>query len=173
MVSQSNLLPKQTCVLWMSFFIFSDITFPQVFSRGRSWGHYPFDLYKWRGIRIFADGCILYNLVSSRQDQDTLNYAFKHFVSWSKKWQMEISFIKTVNMSFVGKHSSLLYSYGAEGHTLLEVQEFRYLGPFFTSDLKWSQHIKSIRVKALKKIAYIKENWCSPALLQNLWQAKH
>lgn len=62
----------------------------------------------------------------------------------------------TVLIKFMCKHSCLLHSYDLVGHSLLDASEFRYLRLLFTSNLIWSQHIKSICAKSLRKMAYIK-----------------
>lgn len=50
------------------------------------------------GIRLYADDCVLYEKISSVDDQIRLNDAFKSIVTWCNDWQMEINFDKTVFM---------------------------------------------------------------------------
>lgn len=78
------------------------------------------------------------------------------FFNWSKKWQMDINFDKTVFMRFTNKRSPLVFSYGIDDVILNEVTEFKYLGVFFTSNLKWDRHVHFICSRALKQLGYVK-----------------
>lgn len=96
-------------------------------------------------IRLYADDCVLYNEINSVHNQNLLNNSFSQFLSWSKKWQMEINFNKTVFMSFTNKKMQSVFSYGIGNVILRQVYEYKYLGILFTPSLKWDSHISFIR----------------------------
>lgn len=54
-------------------------------------------------LRLYADDCVLYSNVSSVIDQVLLNDVFSSFCDWSRTWQMELNFQKTVTMTFTNK----------------------------------------------------------------------
>lgn len=106
-------------------------------------------------IRLFADDCVLYHTVKSPLDHATLNNSFSHFCSWSKSWQMNINFSKTVVMSFTRRSCPLTFDYGFNHVSLCRVNEFKYLGILMTHNLSWSKHIDLTCNKALKKLGYL------------------
>lgn len=107
-------------------------------------------------IRLYADDCVLYNCITTFQDQSVLNNVFSLFCDWSSTWQMPINYKKTVAMTFSNKKQPLSFSYNYNGSTLAHVSEFKYLGITFTHDLKWGKHVDQITCQALRKLGYLK-----------------
>lgn len=107
-------------------------------------------------VRLYADDCVLYNDIHSANDQLLLNESFARFFNWTKQWQMEINFEKSVFMKFTNKKSPFVFSYGIDEIVLREVSDFKYLGIIFTSNLKWDRHVDYICSRALRKLGYVK-----------------
>lgn len=79
-------------------------------------------------VKLYADDCVLYEKISSVEDQARLNENFAKVISWCDKWQMSINFEKTVFMRITHKKRPLLFCYTANNVLLSEVQEYKYLG---------------------------------------------
>lgn len=58
-------------------------------------------------IRLYADDCVLYNCITTSQDQLMFNNVFSLFCDWSFTWQMPINYKKTVAMTFSNKKQPL------------------------------------------------------------------
>lgn len=107
-------------------------------------------------LRMYADDCVIYNTISSVEDQEALNSVFSLFCNWSENWQMSINFKKTVAMTFSNKKQPLSFAYTNNGVSLARVTEFKYLGVTLTTNLKWRTHVETICNKALRKLWYLR-----------------
>ena len=69
-------------------------------------------------IRLFADDCIIYRTIYTREDsihlQEDLNKVFK----WTKCWQMKFNVQKCVVLWCTRSHSPKITDYTIDGHTL-------------------------------------------------------
>lgn len=106
-------------------------------------------------IRLYADDCVLYNVINSNDDHNLLNDCFAQFCRWCDTWQMNINFTKTVALSFCKRSSVSLFDYSFNGYSLSRVSEYKYLGLIFTPNMSWSKHIEYTCNKALKKLGYL------------------
>lgn len=75
--------------------------------------------------------CVLYNGITSINDQLVLDESFVRIFNWIKEWQMNSNFDETVFTRFTNTKWLLVLSYGIENVVLNEVSEFKYLGVFF------------------------------------------
>lgn len=107
-------------------------------------------------IRFFADDCVLYREVLSRQDQISLNKDFSLIAQWCENWQMVINFDKTVSMSVTKKKSKLSFPYGYDSIILNTVTQYKYLGVVISSDLGWSANVEHVASKAMRKLMFLK-----------------
>lgn len=74
-------------------------------------------------------------LIVTTSDQESLNAALAMLQTWcEKKWQMIISYKKTVAMRDMRKKQPLLFTYNINGHALSKVTKHKYLGLLLTSD---------------------------------------
>lgn len=102
-------------------------------------------------IRLYADDCVLYQVIRSPKDHRILNESFANFCSWCNKWQMKINCNKTVILSFTNSLSPARFSYSFNNCSLSRVTTYKYLGVKFGNRLSWTKHIDYITAKALKK----------------------
>lgn len=107
-------------------------------------------------IRLYADDCVLNNVIHSPNDHILLNDSFASFCNWCRSWQMNINYKKTVFLSFTNKLVLSDFNYSFNGLSLLRVYQYKYLGVLFTPNLSWSLHIDYITSKALKKLGYLR-----------------
>lgn len=109
-------------------------------------------------VKLYADDCVLYEKISSVEDQARLNENFAKVISWCDKWQMSINFEKTVFMRITHKKRPLLFSYTANNVLLSEVQEYKYLGVWISNDLSWTKHIDVVTAKCLRKLFFLRHS---------------
>lgn len=69
-------------------------------------------------IRLYADDCVLYEVINGPNDHRHLQESFAMFCSWCSTWQMRINFDKTVLMSFCNKSSVSHFSYSFNGRVV-------------------------------------------------------
>lgn len=105
---------------------------------------------------------MIYETVRSIEDQirlsENFQRIFQRIISWCEQWQMTINYDKTVFMRITHKKKPLLFHYGANGNTLSEVDEYKYLGLWFTNNLSWSKHIDVVTNKALRKLFFLRRS---------------
>lgn len=107
-------------------------------------------------IRLYADDCVLYQVIKSPDDHILLNDSFTSFCNWCLSWQMNINYNKTVFLSFTNKLVPSDFNYSFNGLSLQRVYQYKYLGVLFTHNLSWSSHIDYVTSKALKKLGYLR-----------------
>ena len=103
-------------------------------------------------IRLFADDTCLFIEVDNReQAAQDINSDLQEIQQWANKWLITFSPPKTKSLLISNKqdvnqspHVSL------NGHDIDEIQSHTYLGLRFSNDLKWTQHIDDISIKARK-----------------------
>lgn len=95
--------------------------------------------------------------IVTTSDQESLNAALAMLQTWcEKKWQMIISYKKTVAMRDMRKKQPLLFTYNINGHALSKVTKHKYLGLLLTSDFVWNEHIEYVKRKAMKTLGYLR-----------------
>lgn len=109
-------------------------------------------------IRLFADDCVLYNEINCAEDQRRLNHDLDLIVTWCRNWQMCLNYDKTVFMSVTRKRRPLPFSYCANNCSIMQVNEYKYLGVSLTSDLRWNKHINAVSSRALNKLYFLRRN---------------
>lgn len=105
---------------------------------------------------MFADDCVLYSEVKSRNDQIALNNNLNKIYKWCNDWQMTLNENKCVCMTISRKKLPLDFNYELSGHKLNKVTTFKYLGVIFSSELKWDPHIDYIIKRANSKLWFLK-----------------
>lgn len=107
-------------------------------------------------IRLFADDCVIYQEISSPNDQVLLNEALSTIANWCSTWQMTINSRKTVAMTITRKKQPLEFTYYMNNQPLSIVHSYKYLGVMITSDLRWNEHVTFITKKAFRKLGYLR-----------------
>lgn len=109
-------------------------------------------------IRLFADDCVLYSRIETESDQINLNNNLQKIKDWCEEWQMTLNADKTVFMSITRKKAPLKYNYHINNTTLKRVQSYKYLGIWFTPDLRWNTHVDYVCSKATKVLYSLRRN---------------
>lgn len=104
-------------------------------------------------VRLFADDCLLYSHITSKEDQITLSSALTSIHDWCSKWKMKINHNKTSFIRITNKIKDILpFEYEIEGHKLQKVSYFKYLGITINENLNWDRHIHSLCSAAERKM---------------------
>lgn len=109
-------------------------------------------------VKLYADGCILYEKISSVDDQVRLNNDLAKVIAWCERWQMSINFEKTVLMRITRKKKPLQFAYSVDNISLLEVTEYKYLGLWITNELSWTKHIGTVIANSLRKLFFLRRS---------------
>ena len=109
-------------------------------------------------VRLFADDCVLYREISTRNDSSMLQNDLDLLNKWEKAWQMEFNPSKCAVLSFTASKSHPEYNYYIHNEMLARAKEHKYLGVMLSSDFKWSSHINSAANKARQTLGFVKRN---------------
>ena len=110
-------------------------------------------------IRLFADDCICYRIIRSRDDCDQLQRDISTLGSWARQWSMkfEPSKCKTMHISRKTRHN-ITHLYHLDGIALDSVTEAKYLGVTITCDLRWNRHVTDITNRANRVLGLLRRN---------------
>jgi hypothetical protein len=105
--------------------------------------------------RLFADDCLLYREINSRNDHNKLQKDLEILGKWAENWGMRFNATKCYIMS-IKKKTHKCYQLG--GHILEQVDSNPYLELQISEDLEWSTHISKITKKANTTIGFLRRN---------------
>lgn len=106
-------------------------------------------------MRLYADDCGLYRPITSEDDCRVLQCDLNLISEWCRKWNMTLNLDKTVLMSFIKKKNARLCRYTLDNFPLSQVYKYKYLGVYFTHDLKWHCHVDHIVASAGKSLGFL------------------
>ena len=109
-------------------------------------------------VRLFADDCLVYREIKSRQDQNDLQKDLNLLESWGSTWGMRFNAAKCNIMRVSRKQTPIPYQYELSGQVLEEVKDAKYLGVTVSDDLEWTKHIDVITSKANSKLSFLRRN---------------
>ena len=107
-------------------------------------------------VRLFADDCLLYREIKSRDDQEILQNDLKNLEIWATTWGMRFNAKKCYILSVTSKGVQKFYE--LDSCILKEVESNPYLGLLISNDLKWSTHIDAISKKASSTLGFCQRN---------------
>ena len=82
--------------------------------------------------RLFADDCILYRQLSSKNDQQLLQEDLDRLATWEKTWGMEFHPQKCSVMRISRARTPITFQYHLKGVPLAEEQSSKYLGLIYS-----------------------------------------
>lgn len=109
--------------------------------------------------RMFADDCVLYRTIDNERDSEYLQHDLNVISSWCTNSEMSLNVKKCVHVTFTRKHSYKLNTYSINNAALGTAREHKYLGVYFTSDLRWTRHVYHIKVKAARVLGFLRRNF--------------
>lgn len=110
-------------------------------------------------VRLFADDCVLYKRITSRQDCAGLQEDLNRLQEWEEQWMMKFHPSKCQVVHVTNKRQTILCPYTIHGHILEEVNSAKYLGVHIDSKLNFNTHIDSITKKANSTRAFLSRNF--------------
>lgn len=109
-------------------------------------------------MHLFADDCVLYREVKCIDDVAVLQQDLEKINEWCTKWHMKLNAKKTVYMTFTRKKYPHTSSYNLNSVPLKQVSDYKYLGVYFTSFLRWQRHVDYVAAKAGKVLGFLRRN---------------
>ena len=109
-------------------------------------------------IRLFADDCIIYRTIETREDSIHLQEDLNKVFNWTECWQMKFNVQKCVVLRCTRSHSPKIMGYTIDGHTLELKHQHTYLGLIIYDTMQWSPHINNLAIKTSKVLNFIKRN---------------
>ena len=106
-------------------------------------------------VRLFADDCVLYNIIKSIEDCLSIQQDLKSLEKWAEDRGMRFNAKKCYIMSLRKKIS---HFYELNNTILQEVNTNPYLGLNISNYLKWSHPINSVCKKASCTLGFIRRN---------------
>ena len=101
-------------------------------------------------LALFADDCVLFREVQTREGQLELQKDLTTLSNWSNRWHMTFNPEKCEVLELGRAKQSLLTSYFLKGQKLLVVKKHKHLGVILPTKLSWSSHIDEVVSKARK-----------------------
>ena len=112
-------------------------------------------------LRMFADDCLLYRIINSREDTIQLQQDLNKLSEWANTWQLNFNVIKCAVVQCTRNTSPITHNYILKGHILETSEQHSYLGILINKSLSWSSHISTIAAKATKTLNFLKRNLSS------------
>ena len=112
---------------------------------------------KFSSLFLFADDSKCSKKVDSSNDCILLQEDLDRFYQWSLHSQLSFNLGKSSQLSFCSvRHTPMVFSYSINGQPLPRNSSVKDLGILFTSNLSWSEHIKSIVSKGYQTLGLLR-----------------
>ena len=102
----------------------------------------------WHNRPVSTDDCLIYKVIHSSTDHQTLLQDFTMLLKWADKWQMAFIISKCKIMQISNHHNKSIFSYVMNGTSLTVTEQHLYLGV----RLSWKPHIDYICNKANRAV---------------------
>ena len=89
-------------------------------------------------LRLFADDCLLYRVISCKDDASLLQEDLDRLYEWTKIWQLSFNIKKCVLLQCTRSLSPYQCNYTLNKDTLATTDQHRYLGVLLDKRLSWS-----------------------------------
>ena len=109
-------------------------------------------------VRLFADDCVLYRKVKSKEDTAELQRDLDGLQQWEADWLMEFHPRKCQVLHVTNKKNVIKADYNIHGHVLEETDTAKYLGVNIHHKLSWNHHIQMVVSKANSTYAFLRRN---------------
>ena len=109
-------------------------------------------------IRLFADDCIMYRTITTREETSSLQYDLDKIYDWCTTWQMQLNIVKCAILRCTRSPFPVLFDYMVDGKIITSTDKHPYLGITLHKTMQWSHHIDVICKKASKVLNFIRRN---------------
>ena len=79
-------------------------------------------------LRLFADDCLLYRIITTKEDAIQLQHDLDQLHEWATKWQLRFNVTKCTIMRFTRSLSPIIFNYKLNNHNLGTSNQHSYLG---------------------------------------------
>ena len=107
--------------------------------------------------RLFADDCLLYRAIRTREDQIALQEDLNNLQVWANEWGMRFNASKCEVLRIRRGHPLECF-YTIDGHVLSEVENAKYLGVYISNNLDWTAQIEATVSKANRTLGFLRRN---------------
>jgi hypothetical protein len=108
--------------------------------------------------RLFADDCIVYRQISTKEDCDILQSDLQTLSEWEQTWGMEFHPQKCSVLRVTRKRRPIEHPYLLKGTTQTMDKTTKYLGVDIHSTLSWNTHIDRTTKKANNMLGFLRRN---------------
>lgn len=126
-------------------------------------------------IILYADDILLYRPLISGSDRKLFEGDVNKIVNWISNNHLTINTAKTKCMTISRQRLTIPLQVKVNGHQIEEVESFKYLGVWISSDLSWTKHIKITCSKARRVLGYMYRTfapYCEPATIICLYKSQ-
>ena len=109
-------------------------------------------------VRLFADDCAIFRVVSSKQDCDGLQADLDQLYRWTQLWQLSLNLSKCKAMRITNKRATIEYTYKLNNVLLEWVDTFKYLGVKFNTKLTWTDQVTEVKLKATRMLNLLRRS---------------
>ena len=109
-------------------------------------------------VRLFADDCLLYRVISTQEDAASLQEDLDHLQEWERDWQMVFNPDKCEHIRITNKRKIVQTSYKIHGQVLKETNKAKYLGVTIDGKLTWNSHVDVVTKRANQTISFLQRN---------------
>ena len=109
-------------------------------------------------IRLFADDCLIYRLISSPEDHYIPQEDLNRLTVWAATWQMNFNVDKCNIMQFSSARHKRPFTYTMQGLPLCKVDHHSYLGVVLDHKLSWEAHQNYVCNKVNRLLAFLNRN---------------
>ena len=109
-------------------------------------------------IRLFADDCLLYRIITSVHDTTALQKDLDTLTQWASKWQMRYNIDKCSVMRCTRSLHPIVANYSLCGINLDVSDQHTYLGVVLDKSLSWLPHITYVANKATRMLNFLKRH---------------
>ena len=107
-------------------------------------------------IRLFADDCVLYRQVQTREDYTMLQQDLSTLSQWAKLWDMSFNVKKCAHMCISLKRKPAINDYNIDGQHVPKETTYKYLGVTVSNDLSRNTHAQKIQARAARTLGVIR-----------------
>jgi len=98
-------------------------------------------------LRLFADDCLLYRIISSIEDTVRLQEDLNRLSEWTDTWQFRFNITKCSVIRCTRSMTSFINNYSHNDHLLNLSDQHTYLGVSIHKHLSWTPHITGVVAK--------------------------
>ena len=107
-------------------------------------------------IRLFADDCVLYRSIHTRDDHIALQQDLSTLADWADLWDMAFNVKKCAHMCISLKRHPLTFYFNISGKGIPKATSYKYLGVTVANNLSWNTHAQKIQAKAARTLGVVR-----------------